>query len=171
MLQGNLTLAQTANICYMVGPSGQVVNLNGLCGSQQPTAVKSSSGSLPVGVHRVKIKRREGGTPVIEVSFNGKQTFEMIVDTGASSTVVTQKMAEALQVMPVGIATVDTASEKGVKVPIGYVKSVEVNGAKAQDLLVAVAGPELDIGLLGQDFFKDFDVTMKQDYIEFHRRK
>ncbi|MGF1676550.1 MAG: hypothetical protein ACFCUV_23155, partial [Rivularia sp. (in: cyanobacteria)] len=32
------------------------------------------------------IKRRVGGTPIIDVTFNGQQQFEMIVDTGASGT-------------------------------------------------------------------------------------
>jgi predicted aspartyl protease len=159
----------------MVGASGQVINLNGLCGVTPPTkpatggSGNASSANTP-GVYRVKIKRREGGTPVIDVRFNGKQTFEMIVDTGASSTVLTTRMAGLLKVVPVGIAKVDTASQKGVEVPLGYVTSVEVAGAKAQNLLVAVAGPELDIGLLGQDFFKNYDVVIRKDAIEFHHR-
>jgi predicted aspartyl protease len=169
-LQGDTALAQTSNVCYMVGPSGQMINLNGLCGTPQPvTNVKTNS--LPAGSHRVKIKRRDGGSPIVDVMFNGKQTFEMIVDTGASGTVLTQKMATALRVAPVGMASVDTASQKGVKVPVGYIKSMEVSGLKAQDLLVIVAGPDLDIGLLGQDFFKDFDMTIRQDFIEFHPQK
>ncbi len=161
----------------MVGASGQVINLNGLCGvtppAPKPAAASTGSSSATQsnpGVHRVKIKRREGGTPVIDVRFNGSQTFEMIVDTGASSTVLTQRMAGLLKIVPIGIAKVDTASQKGVPVPLGYLSSVEVAGAKAQNLLIAVAGPDLDVGLLGQDFFKDYDVVIQRDAIEFHRR-
>lgn len=177
-LQAGSAMAGPGNLCYMVGPSGQVINLNGLCGVKPQTAVpptvapptsSAANGTKP-GVHRVKIKRREGGTPVIDVRFNGTQTFEMIVDTGASSTVLTQRMADLLKIVPVGTAKVDTASEKGVKVPLGYLKSVEVAGARTQNMLVAVAGPQLDIGLLGQDFFREFDVLIRSDSIEFHPR-
>lgn len=182
-LQAGSAIAEPSNLCYMVGPSGQVINLNGICGVKPPTALPpapSPSNVIPsgtagvntssAGIHRVKIKRREGGTPVIDVRFNGSQTFEMIVDTGASSTVLTQRMAGLLKIVPVGTAKVDTASEKGVKVPLGYLKSVEVAGATSKNLLVAVAGPDLDIGLLGQDFFRNFDVLIRNDSIEFHPR-
>ncbi len=33
-----------------------------------------------------KIKRRRGGCPVVDVTFNGDHEQEMIVDTGASMT-------------------------------------------------------------------------------------
>ncbi|MHC5830812.1 MAG: retroviral-like aspartic protease family protein, partial [Nostoc sp.] len=46
-------------------------------------------------VFTAPIKRRIGGTPIVEVTFNGQQKFEMIVDTGASGTVITQEMADA----------------------------------------------------------------------------
>ncbi|MDO4929490.1 MAG: retropepsin-like aspartic protease, partial [Corynebacterium sp.] len=52
-------------------------------------------------VFQAKIKRRAGGTPVIDVVFNGNKTFEMILDTGASGTLISQRMATALGVRPV----------------------------------------------------------------------
>ncbi|NJL20378.1 MAG: aspartyl protease [Leptolyngbyaceae cyanobacterium SM1_3_5] len=104
-------------------------------------------------VFRAPILRRVGGIPVIAVTFNDTQQYEMIVDTGASGTLITLQMAAALNVVPVGQATASTASARNVTFPLGYVQSVEVDGAIASNVLVAVAGPELDIGLLGQDFF------------------
>ncbi len=47
-------------------------------------------------VFQAPIKRRASGTPVIEVTFNGMQQFEMIVDTGASGTVIAQQTASCL---------------------------------------------------------------------------
>ncbi|MEB3211436.1 MAG: hypothetical protein VKL39_08770, partial [Leptolyngbyaceae bacterium] len=55
--------------------------------SNQQTAGLPQTGG---GVFRAPIVRRAGGTPVVMVTFNGNQTFEMIVDTGASGTVITQ---------------------------------------------------------------------------------
>ncbi len=122
------------------------------------------------GVHRAPIVRRAGGTPVIRVTFNGGQQYEMIVDTGASGTLITQPMAAALGVVPVGQARVNTASAQNVVFPLGYVRSIEVDGVRANNVLVAVAGSELPIGLLGHDFFGEFDVTIRASEVEFRRR-
>ena len=118
-------------------------------------------------VFAAPIKRRVGGTPIIEVTFNGNQQFEMILDTGASGTVITQKMASSLGVMPVGKAKANTASSKAVEFPIGYVDSIEVGGARVNRIVVAIAGSDLETGLLGHDFFGEYDLTIKRDVVEF----
>jgi predicted aspartyl protease len=118
-------------------------------------------------VFTAPIKRRIGGTPIIEVTFNGSQPFEMILDTGASGTVITQRMANALAVVPVGTAKANTASSKAVEFSIGYVDSMEVGGAKVNRVAVAIAGAELETGLLGHDFFGNYDITIKRNLVEF----
>jgi predicted aspartyl protease len=115
----------------------------------------------------VPIKRRMGGTPVIEVKFNGNQNFEMIVDTGASGTVITQKMANELAIVAVGQAKANTASSKAVTFPIGYVSSMEVGEVKVSQVPVAIAGAGLETGLLGHDFFGNYDITIKRDVVQF----
>ena len=121
------------------------------------------------GVFQVPIKYRAGGTAVIDVTFNNNQTFEMIVDTGASSTVITQKMAVDLDVIPEGTAKADTPSAKGVEFALGKIKSMEAGGLQVNDVKVAIA-PELDLGLLGHDFFSNYDIMIKQNVVEFHAR-
>ncbi len=118
-------------------------------------------------VFTAPIKRRVGGTPIIEVTFNGQKQFEMIVDTGASGTVITQQMANALGVVPVGRARANTASSKAVEFPVGYVNSMEVGGVMVNRVPVAIAGLELETGLLGHDFFGNYDVTIKRNVVEF----
>ncbi|MDB9303717.1 MULTISPECIES: retropepsin-like aspartic protease family protein [Cyanophyceae] len=113
------------------------------------------------------IKRRMGGTPIVEVTFNNQQKFEMIVDTGASGTVITQEMANALAVVQVGTVKANTASARTVDFPIGYVDSMAVGGVKVNRVAVAIAGPELETGLLGHDFFGKYDVTIRRDVVEF----
>ncbi|MER3491704.1 MAG: hypothetical protein C4323_04850 [Mastigocladus sp. ERB_26_2] len=113
------------------------------------------------------IKRRIGGTPIIDVTFNGNQQFEMILDTGASGTVITQGMATALGIVPFGKAKANTASAKAVEFPIGYVNSIEVAGVTVNKIPVAIAGSELETGLLGHDFFGDYEITIKRDVVEF----
>ncbi|TVP65509.1 MAG: hypothetical protein EA343_03475 [Nodularia sp. (in: Bacteria)] len=118
-------------------------------------------------VFTAPIKRRMGGTPIVEVTFNNQQKFDMIVDTGASGTVITQEMANALGVVPVGTAKASTASERTVEFPIGYVDSMAVAGVKVNRVAVAIAGEQLDTGLLGHDFFGNYDVTIRRDVVEF----
>ncbi|ARV63191.1 hypothetical protein BZZ01_23280 [Nostocales cyanobacterium HT-58-2] len=118
-------------------------------------------------VYTAPIKRRIGGTPIIEVMFNDNQSFEMILDTGASGTVITQKMANALGVVQVGKAKANTASSKAVEFPVGYVDSMEVGGARVSRVAVAIAGTDLETGLLGHDFFGNYDITIKRDVVEF----
>lgn len=125
--------------------------------------------TTPTGFN-APIVRRVGGTPVINVTFNGGQTYEMILDTGASGTLITQQMASTLGVVPVAQASVDTASARSVLFPLGYVRSMQVNQIVAQDVLVAIAGADLDIGLLGQDFFGNFDISIRQSEVEFRQR-
>lgn len=175
-------IAQELDGCYMLNPAGKTIDLSRLCGNQtsssggatasSPTTSGSLSTVLPTSgrVFQAKIKRREGGTPVIDVRFNGSQTFEMIVDTGASGTVITQPMAHAMGIVPVAKLKFDTASARGVEMPLGPVKSLEVSGAVAKGLLVAIAGPELGTGLLGHDFFGQYDILIRQDVVEFHAR-
>ncbi len=116
------------------------------------------------------IKRRIGGTPIIDVTFNGKQSFEMIVDTGASGSVITQRMAKLLGVIAVGKAKANTASAQSVEFPIGYVDSMEAGGVEVKKVAVAIAPEQLQNGLLGHDFFGNYDITIKSNVVEFRPR-
>ena len=71
--------AENQDVCFMVTSSGKSISLGNLCGVTP----------VDTRVFRVPIKRRSGRTPVIDVTFNGGQSFEMIVDTGASKTLIT----------------------------------------------------------------------------------
>lgn len=160
-------IAQTPDECYMVRADGQVMDLGYLCASFGPSPLPRA---MQINAFQVPIKRRESGIPVIEVTFNGRYTFEMMLDTGASNTVITPRMASQLQVKPVGVARVDTASQAGLEIPVGVVSSIAVGGVQVANVPVAIAGPVLDMGLLGQDFFGNYDLTIRQDRIEFQAR-
>jgi predicted aspartyl protease len=133
----------------------------------KPVSLRPLVPSLNEEVFIAPIRRRVGGTPVVEVIFNGRQRFEMIVDTGASGTVITQQMANALGIVPIGKAKANTASSKSVEFPVGLVDSMAVGGLQVNRVPVAIGGPELETGLLGHDFFGNFDVTIKRHVIEF----
>lgn len=119
----------------------------------------------------VPIKRRQGDTiPVVDVTFDGKKKYEMFLDTGASKTLITRQMAYDLKVKPVGMANVKTAN--GVAgIYFGFVNSMQLGGNLVKDVLVGIGQPDLDIGLLGHDFYDGYDITIKKDVVEFRRQR
>ena len=162
--------AQELEGCFLRNSKGQTVNLSrSVCGFvPQELSPATAAPETNSGVFLVKIKRRDANIPVIEVTFNGKQKFDMMVDSGASRTVITPAMAAALGVVAKG--TVQAQTPNGVATfPLGNVTSIEAGGLAIKDVVVPIS-PALNIGLLGQDFFGNKDVTIKQDVIEFRSR-
>ena len=139
----------------------------------RPMPIASSSSSaaatLTVTSNRVPIIERRGGTPVIEVSFNGRP-YPMILDTGASHTHITRSMANELGIQVVGQASVATASSSQTVVDVGYMDSIQVGGITQSNLPVSI-GDAVPIGLLGNDVYKKFDVVLQANAVEFHPRQ
>ena len=162
------SLAQEHPGCFMENKAGNLVFLNQVCVIPPMDAKTSISPLGGAGLYQAKIIRREKGIPVVEVLVNNRP-FEMMVDTGASGIVITPEMAELVGVTVTGKAKADTPSQRDVEFDIGSVASIEVAGLVKNNLNVAIA-PSLEIGLLGQNFFGDYDVTLKQDVIEFKAR-
>ena len=145
--------------CFMVTSSGRTISLGELCGVTQPNT----------GLFRVPIKRRSGKTPVIDVTFNGNQVFEMIVDTGASGTLITEEMAKAMNLLPSGTINASIADGSEVQFKTSMIETIAVSGAVVNKVEVAIA-PKADIGLLGHDFFDNYDIKILANVIEFQRR-
>lgn len=163
------SLAQDNNGCYMVMPSGGTVNLDRLCGNGGGSGSSNTPTAAAKNVYTARIKYRLSGTPVIDVTFNGARTFEMIVDTGASGTLITRSMADALKVTAFSKDIATMADGRMVAFDIGRVNSITVDGAEIRNVPVAIAD-RTNIGLLGHDFFGNYDVKIKQDVVEFYRR-
>jgi aspartyl protease family protein len=154
--------AQNLGTCFMVTATGRTLSLSKLCGVSPPPSIDSR-------VFRVPIVRRSGKVPIIEVKFNGSQTFEMMLDTGASGTLITQSMANALKIKPTGTVRAQIADGSEVKFLTGMVRSIGVSRAVVNNVEVAIA-PKGEIGLLGHDFFGNYDLKILENAIEFHRR-
>jgi aspartyl protease family protein len=151
-------IAQETQLCFMTNSSGQTFNLSNLCGGSTKKASTNSK------VFHAKIKRRESGIPVIDVTFNGQQKFEMLLDTGASQTMITQEMADALKVVPVGRAKVVVASGDVIESPEGSVASIGVGDVVVKEAAVSIGA----VPLLGQNFFGGYDMIIRQNVVEFH---
>lgn len=163
--------------CFMVDESGNTISLGSLCG--YGSAGSSSKGSSTAnnrsnnsetaatnGVVQVPIIRRAGMTPVIAVSFNDSQTYEMILDTGASGTLITRRMANDLNLRQNGEIIASIADGSRVRFPTGRVNTIAVDAARVSDVDVAIA-EDMTIGLLGHDFFGNYDILIGKDVVEF----
>ncbi len=123
----------------------------------------SNSFSIPI------IKKLDN-IPVIEVTLNGQQKFQMLLDTGASRTLLTRAMANQLQLQASGKTTAKTAS--GIsEFDIVELQSVQFGQGVTNNIAVSVGKNELNYGLLGHDVYKGYDITLKEDVILFNKRK
>jgi gag-polyprotein putative aspartyl protease len=112
--------------------------------------------------YRVPIKYRRNRIPMVDVTFNGKYVFEMMVDTGASGTMITPEIMKAIGGKDLGTAQIGTAAGRA-NVDVSVVNSITLGGNSIYDVPVTI-GP---MGLLGHDFFKDCDITIRRDVVEF----
>lgn len=118
---------------------------------------------------RIPIKYLSGGTPVIEVLFNGSCTFDMVLDTGASMTCLTQPMARLLNVVPTDTKQFQMADNRVVEAPVGFVNSVAVDRAQVNNLEVAILTTATH-GLLGQNYLWRYDVRILRTEVELYLR-
>lgn len=134
-----------------------------------PPPKKTTQGDVSPQFFSTPIKGRIGGTPIIEVSFDGKKKYDMLFDTGATNTLITLAMAYELKLQAVGVSKSVIADGSVITLPVAYVKTMEIDSRLKRKMLVSIAPPRMPIGLLGQDFFEGYDVTIKQNIIEFRR--
>ena len=121
--------------------------------------VKPSPNPIATGSrYQATIKSYRNNIPIIDVMFNGAVSFEMMLDTGASNTMITESMSKILHVKPVRSVPAKTPSGE-VEFQVGYVESIGIGDNLIQGLPVAI-GTE---ALLGHDFFGDCNINIKRD--------
>ncbi|PSB16559.1 hypothetical protein C7B65_21330 [Phormidesmis priestleyi ULC007] len=127
-------------------------------------ATAQASASSSGGSYRARIKYRQSRIPVIDVLFNGSRQFEMMVDTGASGTMITPDMAVELGAKIVGSTTGMTPAGQ-TEFAVAMIKSIRVGTRIIRNVPVTI-GP---VRLLGHDFFGGCDLSIKQETIEFQQ--
>ena len=117
-----------------------------------------------------------GGSLTVPVQLNGEQTVQLILDTGATMTVLSTQVANELGITSDPLSQVTTVNTAGgpIQVNLTHLHTVEVGKAKAQNVSVAVhdlpdAQPDID-GLLGMSFLKHFLVTLDTKQRTLHLR-
>jgi aspartyl protease family protein len=169
-------IAQEYAGCFWIDDRGKRIDLSEFCpqpipvetneiGSRSPNAPGTTPDSISV-----PILRREAGVPVVSVLFNGRP-YDMLVDTGASVIVLPGRMGRELGLQSSGSMFVTTASASRVEFGVAQVASVQLGSLVMNNLDVAIARDDtLEMGLLGQNFFSSYDLTLRQDTIEFSHR-
>lgn len=117
--------------------------------------------------------RRVGGGWMASVRLNDSRTVEFLVDTGASSCVISPQVANALGIELGPRAESVTMQVVGGRTtgPIIKLASVRVGNAEAEDVIAVVhpISPGID-GLLGNSFLGRFTVTLDPQQGILHLR-
>ncbi len=157
-------IAQERAGCFLRDSQGRALDLGDLCPGQPKIHSKAFSKNITI-----PIKHRISGIPIIEVVFNGRHRYDMAFDTGASLIAITPEMARSLGVKTQRRATFITATGK-VQADIGMVSSIKVGNVIQKNLPVVIP-TGLAIGLLGQNFFGQNDVTIRSNEILINARE
>jgi clan AA aspartic protease (TIGR02281 family) len=117
----------------------------------------------PVSQHYIIPLRRAGSMMLVDVVVDRFLTSRLLVDTGATFTVISTAMARQLALNLDNAALIPLQSASGVFLaPLTKVKSIAVGDAIAQDVEVVVhdIAPGNTGGLLGMSFLDNFQVTI-----------
>jgi clan AA aspartic protease (TIGR02281 family) len=113
---------------------------------------------------------KNGGSFVVHAMLNQERSAQLIVDTGASMTVLSTQVAIDLGILGTTdneLLTVNTAGGS-VQVNMNYLSSIAVGTAQATNVAVALHDlpdiPEHIEGLLGMSFLKHFLVTLDAEH-------
>ena len=103
-----------------------------------------------------------GASVVVPVMFNGALKANLALDTGATITVVSRRIASNLALTALGASKVGTVGGV-ITVPLARLGSLKVGAAEVHDLVVSIhdfsTDPRIE-GLLGMDFLKHFHVSL-----------
>jgi len=106
--------------------------------------------------------KRAGEHLVVDALFNDKVRAPLLVDTGASQTVISPKVAEELGLAGGTVAHAILADGKQVEGKMIMLDTINVGGSrveKAPVVVLAAPGPAAE-GLLGMSFLKNFMVRL-----------
>lgn len=140
-------------------------NLKRLQGQSAPAAQPSSTSKHQV---EVPLVGHMNNNLAVTALINQKTMGTFIVDTGASFTVITPRMAQQLgvQIKPDTPRLSIMTANGVVKAPMVTVDHIAIGGVEVTNLPVVIqdlGNDTLLSGLLGMSFFKNMDLTIKQN--------
>lgn len=138
----------------------------------QPTALPEKETRHRVA--EVAMLPQIDNTYVVPAVVNGRYMATFLVDTGASYTVITPQMAEALGIkITADNPTLPVTTANGtLNAPLVTLHNVSLGGMRVDQVEAVVTDlgdtPQLS-GLLGMSFFRGMDLTFKQDKLVISR--
>ena len=137
----------------------------------QPQSIATTTTSAPpqtAATFSIPIQEKLGGVPVIEVTMNGTKV-SMLMDTGASHTLITSSVARRLKLQIDGSSQASTANGNAT-FDSSTIDRVKFGAGEVTQLRVAIGQDNLPYGLLGHDVYDGYDITIKESSIEFRKR-
>jgi tetratricopeptide (TPR) repeat protein len=117
----------------------------------------------------IKYFTADRGSAVVEVVFNQQYTFDLVVDTGATMTLITERMQRIMMLNTTNRVWGRVADGRYVEFDVCHVNSLRVQKAIVNNLDVFVATRETATeGLLGQDFLSNYEVRILKDEIHLY---
>jgi clan AA aspartic protease (TIGR02281 family) len=112
---------------------------------------------------------------IVEALLNRQVSVPLMVDTGATYTVLTRQTAQDLGIIGLERLAKHSFLTPGgpIQSPVTTLKSIRVGTVEAQNVAVAIdAEGHLPLGLLGMTFMRHFKVTVDQSQgqVKFERR-
>ncbi len=144
--------------------------------STTPLTIAPETIAVKSGTHNsndhftIPIKNKLGGIPVIEVIFNDSFKVLMLLDTGASRSLINQEMAKKMNLPITGSAVARTANGMG-NFEISVINNIKFGNGMVKNLEIAIGQNDLPYGLLGHDVYDGYDITLREKTIEFIKRK
>jgi hypothetical protein len=121
----------------------------------------ASSATAPQGAIIVPV-RSTGRATVVAATLNRSLNGNLMLDTGATTTVISRRLASLLSLRPVGNAAVQTVGGI-IAVAVARLQSLKVAEAEVNDLTVVVhdfsRDPRVE-GLLGMDFLGRYRIGL-----------
>ena len=119
-----------------------------------------SSSAAPRGAIMVPVLPLGQSMMIVAATVNQRINANLLIDTGATSTVISRRLAGLLTLLPLGKAFVHTVGGP-VAVSLGRLESLKVGTAEVNKLQVLIhdfsPDPRIE-GLLGMDFLGRFEV-------------
>ena len=137
----------------MIGPANS---------APEPATKMSATGAITIPV---KINGPRVVVPVTFVSGYSSSTGNLLVDTGASQTMISKRLAREIQLL-----SIDSQKRIGIggaiQVDVGQVETVKVGDAEVKNMRVSIHDRVYDFGsegLLGFDFLSRFQMSVDSD--------
>ena len=138
-----------------------VRSLRNQTASQKATKSASSSQTVPIKAYHNQL-------PVVEVLLDGIAKYDVVIDRNAPNSIITQRIANELNLNLVSYRYVYLADGTPMELSIARLRSVVVGETIVTDVYVAIA-PDNATVVLGKDCFSGYSIRISGNEITILR--